>query len=126
MSGMRVSIGMAKKMKSLRSSNGIPDLIILEPVAGFHGLLIELKIDDEIVIRRDGKLTADKHIQEQSMMIMRLRDRGFCAYFCKGTDAAVNLIEKYMSGAIHVNDIKRGLVEWNNTAIPGADALKID
>ena len=29
--------------KGLKSSRGIPDLIILEPVKGFHGMVLEVK-----------------------------------------------------------------------------------
>ena len=42
-SGIRVSIGIAVKMKNQRSCNGLPDLMILEPRGNYHGLMIELK-----------------------------------------------------------------------------------
>lgn len=123
---MRVSIGMAKKMLGLRSSNAIPDLIILEPAGGCHGLMIELKSMDETVLKLNGELTADKHIREQSVMITRLRDRGYCAYFCRGHDAAVNLIENYIAGRILLNDVKRSSVEWMDSTIPGFAPVKFD
>jgi hypothetical protein len=126
MSGLRVSIGTAKQMKRLRSSNAIPDLIILEPRGGCHGLLIEIKRDDETIILLNGQLTADEHIREQSLMITRLRDRGYCAYFCRGVSSACNLIEKYLSGEILLDDVKRSTVEWMDSSLPGYGILKID
>ena len=48
MSGMRVSIGLRVEMKRKQCKKYvIPDLLILHPKKGYHGLLIEIKADKE-------------------------------------------------------------------------------
>jgi len=44
--GLKMTIGQSAQNKRLQSGRGYPDLTILEPVNGLHGLLIELKRED--------------------------------------------------------------------------------
>jgi hypothetical protein len=54
MSGVKLSVGMAVKAKTLRSHNGFPDLFIIEPRNGYNGLFIELKKTGEKLVMKDG------------------------------------------------------------------------
>ena len=51
-SGLRVSIGEAKRLKKLRSSNGIPDIIIFRPSKSHNGLFLEVKAKSPF--KKDG------------------------------------------------------------------------
>ena len=41
--GMRLNIGQAVRAKKLRSSRGLPDVMIFEPNCLYRGLFLELK-----------------------------------------------------------------------------------
>lgn len=97
LSGVRLSKGAARKIASLKSSRGIPDLIILSPQEEFHGLMIELKARDAKVIRQDGALYADEHLREQADVLIRLRSQGYAAFFASGMAAACDLVDAYFS-----------------------------
>ena len=119
-SGLRVTQGLRMQMKRLRSSRGIPDLIVLCPVGEYHGLMLEIKTDDTPLFRRDGELIADPHIHEQHGMIIRLRHLGFAAFFVRGIDAAISCFENYIRNTVHFNARKRSDVEWMDNTIPGS------
>ena len=94
-SGVRLTIGQAKKAKGLRSGNNLPDLIILEPRGLYHGLCIELKKDSPY--RKDGSLKQDEHIYAQNAMLGRLILKGYMACFGVGLEATLNIIKMYMN-----------------------------
>lgn len=96
-SGIRVSIGTAKKMKMQRSNHKLPDMIILYPNIQFKGLIMELKKDIKEVYRADGTLSQSKHIQEQKRSLDILSNLGYKALFVCGIDEAINTIEIYMN-----------------------------
>lgn len=93
-SGQRLTIGQALKARKLRSGNGLPDLIILEPRGQYHGLCIELKKDDPY--KKNGELKADAHLKEQDKTLNRLSQKGYYAEFATGFEEAKNLIEQYL------------------------------
>ena len=72
-----------------------PDLIILHPASGFHGLFLELKKENPYL--KSGKLTANKHIQEQAASLERLRSLGYYADFAWTFDQATGIIDTYFS-----------------------------
>jgi len=94
-SGIRLTIGQAKKAKQLRSGNGLPDLIILEPRGGFNGLCIELKKDSPY--KKDGSLKTDEHLKEQDETLTRLSKKGYYAEFATGFEEAKDIITDYMN-----------------------------
>ena len=96
LSGVRLPIGLAKKIKMLRGQRGIPDLIVFYPAGGYYGLLIELKSTDAKVFRRDGTLVANDHYREQLNIIIQLRELGYAAYFVRGLMTGKKCIENYM------------------------------
>lgn len=94
LSGIKMSIGQARKIKNLRSSRGFPDIVIYEPKNGYHGLFLEVK--KNIPFKKNGELKSDKHLQEQMDMIGELESRGYKAYFVWDFDQAKKIIDTYL------------------------------
>jgi hypothetical protein len=94
-SGIRVSIGEAVRLKKLRSSNGIPDIIIFKPSEYYHGLFLEVKTKRPY--KKDGDLFSNEHLQEQSNMINRLMGLGYYAKFVWSFNQATKIIDDYMN-----------------------------
>ncbi len=65
---------------------GVPDMFLPLPVGDYHGLFIELKT-------ARGRPTP-----EQREWLMRLRHRGYAAVLCRGLDAAIETITRYLNG----------------------------
>jgi hypothetical protein len=96
LSGERMPIGLAVKLKKLKSSRAIPDLHILEPRHGFNGLMIELKREGERVVKANGE-PATEHIAEQMDMLQALRDRGYLTFMAVGFVAVKRVLNLYFS-----------------------------
>jgi hypothetical protein len=94
-SGLKLTIGQAVKAKKLRSSRGLPDMIILEPRQGYHGLCLELKTVSPY--KKDGSLKSDTHLQEQQQILTNLNEKGYAAKFVTGFDKAKKVIDFYMT-----------------------------
>lgn len=92
---MKLTIGQAVQIKSLRSNRGFPDIIIFEARGNYHGLLIELKKDGERIYNKKGECSTP-HILEQSACICRLNQKGYKACFAVGFDEAVKIINEYL------------------------------
>lgn len=75
----------AMKLKAEGVVSGVPDLALLVPRRGNHGLLIELK-------GLGGRVT-----EEQQGWIDNLVAEGYCACVCRGWDEARLLIEWYLT-----------------------------
>lgn len=81
---------------SVTSRNGWVDLFIAESSRGYHGLFLELKREDVKVYLRDGKtLSANTKIREEAAFLERQRDKGYCAMFACGLEAAKAKIDWY-------------------------------
>lgn len=93
-SGLRVSMGLAMKLKSLRTSGTHLDVYLLEPNKWYHGLIIELKAKN--IYKKDGTLLKDPHLQDQQRMIDRLVKKGYKAKFAVGFDEAKKIIDEYL------------------------------
>lgn len=94
-SGIRLTIGQAVKAKKQRNpERGIPDIIILEPSNGYHGLCIELKKGGTRL--KNGSIPNTKHTKEQAAVLDRLRQKGYLAEFAVGIDEAMQLIDNYL------------------------------
>lgn len=97
MSGLKTSIGTAVQMKALRSSKGLPDLIILKPNKEFSGLLIEIKTKMSDVYLKDGiSLRNNQHVKEQSKILERLCELGYKAVYGIGFDNCIKIIDNYL------------------------------
>lgn len=111
-SGMKMTIGQARKHKSLQSGRAYPDLFIAEPVGQYHGLYIELKRDGvklkrtrpgTKVLAGDYKLRMpgdwfDLHTEEQAEILKLLNQKGYVARFAVGQEEAERLITAYLQG----------------------------
>ncbi|HRQ17749.1 MAG TPA: hypothetical protein PL085_11780 [Agriterribacter sp.] len=97
LSGIKLTIGQAVKVKKLQSSRAFPDVFIAEPKNGYSGLFLELKKSFDEVYKKDGELRNVEHIQEQADMLHRLNCKGYCAMFATGFDDAKNIIDKYLN-----------------------------
>ena len=75
----------AARLKAEGVSPGVPDLMLLYPCGGFHGLFIELKR------KRGGQVS-----QEQHVWIDYLNSVGFLALVCKGEEEARLAILRYL------------------------------
>lgn len=83
--GLRTSKTQGKRMKATGYSKGFPDIAILWPHKGYHGLFIEMKTET-------GSSTP-----EQKAWIDRLNEKGYLAKICKGFDEAKSTIDFYLS-----------------------------
>lgn len=95
-SGLKLTIGQAVKAKKMRSSSGLPDMIILEPNRFWGGLCLELK--SKSPFKKNGQLKADKHLEEQEQLLRKLNiEKNFAACFVHGLDHAKKVIDGYMN-----------------------------
>ncbi len=97
-SGMRMSIGMARRHKALQSSRSYPDIFIAAPVGKYCGLFIELKKKGTIVYKKDGTIRKDAHLIEQEAMLLKLFNQGYQAIFGIGYADTIKKIDKYFEG----------------------------
>lgn len=81
--GIKLSIGMARKMVSLGYRKGIPDVMIYTPSGEKVGLALELKTNS-------GRASAD-----QRRWIAELKSFGWDAQVVYGYDRAVEALFKY-------------------------------
>lgn len=97
-SGIRTSIGVAKKLKRTRSNHTHLDLYILEPKRiedGIHcGLVLEIKAKN--IFKKDGTLLKNEHHEEQQKTIDLLNSKGYLARFVCSFDEGKKLIDKYL------------------------------
>jgi len=96
LSGIKLPIGLARKVSGLKSSRGIPDLFIAEPRGEYHGYFIELKRANVKLYKKDGSFV-NEHISEQYHLLSKLNSKGYLASFCMGTDDAIQAIDKYLA-----------------------------
>lgn len=83
--------------KILKSSRGIPDLILLEPMKGFHGMALELKKTNSTITKKDGSWKSD-HIKEQFNCLQQLRNKGYFATWGLGLMDAKKKVDDYLKG----------------------------
>lgn len=77
------------KAKQVGLEKGAPDLFVLEPRGGYHGLAIELKHPG------GGTLSP-----EQKVWIRSLRERGYMATCERGAASAIERIQRYLAGML--------------------------
>jgi hypothetical protein len=92
-SGMKLSIGQAVKAQKMRSSKGMPDLMIFEPRGEYHGLFIELKTVSPYL--KNGNIKTNQHLIEQNAIKCRLISKGYYATFGIGFDECEKIIDNY-------------------------------
>jgi hypothetical protein len=93
--GTKMTLGQAKKHKGMNPHRGYPDLLICHCKGGFGGLYLEIK--KSRVHKLDGQLMSDKHIHEQSEMLLHLEQAGYRAEFAIGLDECIKKIDAYLN-----------------------------
>ena len=93
-SGMKLTIGQAVKAKKMRSSRGLPDLMIFKPNKHYKGLFLEFK--SVTPFKKDGTLKKDEHLKEQSEIHRRLEEEGYLAEFTVEFYHTIELINCYL------------------------------
>lgn len=71
-------------MKTEGMKAGVPDLFLLVPRGGYHGLVIELKVG------------TNKPSEKQSWWLDKFDEQGYRAVAIWGADEAIKLIEEYL------------------------------
>lgn len=98
-SGMKLTIGQSVKSAKMRSSRGLPDIMILEPRGEgefrYCGLMIELK--SEKAGNKNGTVKQTDHVREQQEILNRLEKKGYMAKFAIGFSEAQKIIDFYLS-----------------------------
>ncbi len=94
LSGIKLTIGQAAKIKKQRSGRGWPDMFIAEPRNGRCGLYLELKKDTPF--KKNGELKAGEHLWEQQKMLEKLNGRGYMAVFIWDFEQAKQIINEYL------------------------------
>jgi hypothetical protein len=98
-SGMKLTIGQSVKSAKMRSSRGLPDIMILEPKGEgefrYCGLMIELK--SEKAGNKNGTVKQTDHTREQQEILTRLEKKGYMAKFAIGFEEAKNIIDFYLA-----------------------------
>lgn len=82
--------------KALGQGRAWPDIVVYHAAGPYHGLFIELKKDRSDVYRKDGRIVADRHIQDQRDRLCDLHAAGYYADFAFGLREAIELVDWYM------------------------------
>jgi hypothetical protein len=86
--GLRLTMGVRMQVKRQSIATGWPDLFLAVPQrypVPYHGLFLELK-----------RLKGGSVSSEQAIMLGDLQSLGYKAIVCKGSDAAINEIKRYL------------------------------
>lgn len=94
-SGAYLTQGQNQARLAIASTNGWVDLFIAEPSRGYHGLFIELKREGVRPYLKNGQLSANPQIRIEHEFLMRQHQKGYCARFASGLEAAQQLIDWY-------------------------------
>lgn len=76
----------AKKLKAMGVRPGVPDLMVIEPRAGYHGVFIEFKRI------KGGRLDSDQILWKEFII-----GKGYYYFVAEGADMARTLFDKYMN-----------------------------
>jgi hypothetical protein len=94
-SGIKLSKGMAVKLKKTRSKHAHLDIVMLEPQKNYKGLILEVKRSRDKIYRKDGLMRNDEHILDQIRSINHLRSKGYKVEFVWSLDMAIELLKEY-------------------------------
>jgi hypothetical protein len=95
--GRKRNVWEQQRIKSMQSGRGWADLFLPYPNSKYSGMFLELKKDGARVYLKNGKLSTEKHIQEQASFLRRMAERGYYANFAIGADDAIKQINTYLS-----------------------------
>lgn len=107
-SGLRVTKGIRYLLQQTRSNHAHLDLVILEPLHGKCGLVLELK--SETPFKINGDLKKDPHLEDQLSTMRHLDVKGFFCVWCWDYETGVAILNSYLGSPIvdHLNSIIDG------------------
>jgi hypothetical protein len=83
LAGIKMTKGQAFQIKRLHNSRAYPDMHIIEQAiirgVKYNGLFIEIKLNIDVIYKKNGEIRISKHIQEQHAMLLELQKRGYLA-----------------------------------------------
>jgi hypothetical protein len=79
------------KYKKMGVLKGVSDIIILEPKAIYHGLMIELKLEKTLTQRKTYPS------KEQKEFLSKCSDKGYMTRVCRSVDEVVAIVDLYMN-----------------------------
>jgi hypothetical protein len=111
-SGVKLTVGQAKKQKALNPYKGYPDIFILAPaknysglfIKHYSGLFIEIKKEGEKIFKKDGKTYKSEHLESQAEYIDYLNENGFYATFGIGFDEIRKIIDDYFGDSTDLDN----------------------
>ena len=96
LSGVRLPIGYAVKIKKLNPDRAWPDIFIAEPRGKYHGLFVELKRSLDDLYTKGGSFRETQHIKEQRHILRILRQKGYKTEFACGFKELQNVVSDYL------------------------------
>jgi hypothetical protein len=90
-SGMKLPIGVAKRLKAMGYRAGTPDLMIFEPRNIYHGLFVEMK-RPAILGKDQGRVS-----QKQKEFGDEAIKKNYVFIVCWGSDDAITQIDRYLN-----------------------------
>ena len=94
---IKLTIGQAKRAKSLQGNPGYPDFFLAEANSTYHGLYIELKKSKSEVFKQDGTYKTGKHLLQQIVMKKRVENRGYKHEWAWSTEDAIQKLNNYLT-----------------------------
>jgi hypothetical protein len=94
--GLNLSKTQSGQLKAIQGGRGYPDLFIIEPRNGYHGLFIEIKAEGNNPIRKDGTVREGCYEYDQILFLDALNKKGFQAVMAVGFDACMKVIDQYL------------------------------
>jgi len=89
--------GRRLKLKGVKS--GVPDCLIFNPSKRFSGLAIELKIEKENGLKKNGeprKATRSQMTDNQKAWFLNLQDKNWKCVLCYNLDQVVKVVQDYL------------------------------
>jgi len=87
--------------KRMGGVKGLPDLFLPLHSNTYNGLFIELKHEDYKLLKKNGELMKNEHLEEQDKMHKFLLRHNYLALFSQGFDKTKELIEKYINNKLY-------------------------
>lgn len=96
LNGIKMSIGMAKKIKTLKSNHKNIDLFICAKNSQYSGFFIEFKKSKDEIYTKKGEYRQDEHFLQQLKTKEIVEKQGFKHEFCYDFDLTKNFIDNYL------------------------------
>jgi hypothetical protein len=104
LSGIKLTIGQAVRVKKMRSCSGFPDIFIAHKHNNFGGLFLEVKKNYSEIWLKNGEYKDNHHIIDQLIVLNKLMDQGYAAWWAYSFDQAKRTIDSYMNNGILILD----------------------